>query len=100
MILSLVVSIVGFQAGLDSHFHPFRRKLDLFAQRVIEILEDAGVIQSRSSGKDNYVFAKMRYAKFVLVRILGVVVVLQCCEIALFFFFVSKLDNSIDGTDK
>jgi len=67
MILSLVVSIVGFQAGLDSHFHPFRRKLDLFAQRVIEILEDAGVIQSRNSAKDNYVFAKMRYAKFVLI---------------------------------
>ncbi|KAL7526364.1 hypothetical protein ACHAXR_002992, partial [Thalassiosira sp. AJA248-18] len=40
MIFSLVVSVVGFQAGLDSQFNPFRRRLDIFGKRVYEILKD------------------------------------------------------------
>ena len=33
MILSLVVSVVGLQAGLDTQFNPFRRRIDLFLKR-------------------------------------------------------------------
>jgi hypothetical protein len=33
MILSLVVSVVGLHAGLDTHFNPFRRRIDDFLRR-------------------------------------------------------------------
>ena len=33
MILSLVVSVVGLQAGLDTQFNPFRQRIDLFMRR-------------------------------------------------------------------
>ncbi len=69
MILSLVVSIVGFQAGLDSNFELFRRKLDLFANRVVEILKDGGIIKERSNGDD--VFSKIWYAKIMLVSVVS-----------------------------
>ena len=33
MIFSLLVSVVGLQAGLDSQFNPFRRRIDIFLNR-------------------------------------------------------------------
>lgn len=33
MVVSIVVSVVGLQAGLDSQFHPFRRRIDVFVKR-------------------------------------------------------------------
>ena len=45
MILSLVVSVVGFQAGLDSQFYPFRRRVEIFGARVYEILRDANIVK-------------------------------------------------------
>ncbi len=63
MILSLVVSVVGFQAGLDSHFHPFRRRADIFGKRVYEILRDANIVKG-SQCKLEDIVSRMRFAKF------------------------------------
>ena len=62
LILSLVVSVVGFQAGLDSHFSPFRRRLDVFGRRVYEILKEAHVV-GRSQDKLDDVASRMRWSK-------------------------------------
>ena len=61
MILSLVVSVVGFQAGLDSQFSPFRKRVDLTFTRVYEILRDA---KKGSYDKHEDIKSRMRFAKF------------------------------------
>ena len=61
MILSLVVSVVGFQAGLDSHFSPFRRRLDGFGRRVYEILKEANVC---SQDTHDDLGSRARWSKF------------------------------------
>ncbi|KAL7547215.1 hypothetical protein ACHAWF_010540, partial [Thalassiosira exigua] len=64
MILSLVVSVVGFQAGLDSQFSPFRQRLDVFGRRVYEILREAGVV-GRSEDARGEVASQVRWSRFV-----------------------------------
>lgn len=63
MILSLIVSVVGFQAGLDSQFNPFRRRVDLTLTRVYEILRDAKIMKG-SQDKHEDIVSRMRFAKF------------------------------------
>ncbi|KAL7452366.1 hypothetical protein ACHAWC_004089, partial [Mediolabrus comicus] len=63
MILSLVVSVVGFQAGLDSHFHPFRQRVEVFGARVYEILRDANIVKG-SQDKHQDIVSRMRLAKY------------------------------------
>ena len=46
MIASLVVSVVGFQAGLDSQLYPFLCRLDVFGKCVYEILKYAKFVIS------------------------------------------------------
>mmetsp|Transcript_206 Transcript_206/g.348 ORF Transcript_206/g.348 Transcript_206/m.348 type:complete len:1383 (+) Transcript_206:113-4261(+) len=77
MILSLIVSVVGFQAGLDSHFHPFRRRLDLTLTRVYEILRDANIVKG-SRDKHEDIASRMRFAKFS-----------QLAEISLIFLILN-----------
>ncbi|KAL7530444.1 hypothetical protein ACHAXR_005668 [Thalassiosira sp. AJA248-18] len=84
MILSLVVSVVGFQAGLDSHFHPFRRRLDIFGRRVYEILRDAGIVYQSQYQHDD-IGSRMRWSKisqlaeiclsFLILNLVGVIAV-------------------------
>jgi hypothetical protein len=77
MILSLIASVIGLQAGLDSHFHPFRRRLDVFVTRVFEILKDANVIKG-TYDKHEDVMSRMRWLKFTqLVEILLIFVALN-----------------------
>ena len=64
MIASLVVSVVGFQAGLDSQFYPFLHRLDVFGKRVYEILKDANFVISRSQDKQEEMMSRMRWYKF------------------------------------
>lgn len=33
MCLSLVVSVVGLQAGLDGSYNPFKKRIDIFLSR-------------------------------------------------------------------
>jgi hypothetical protein len=77
MILSLIVSVVGFQAGLDSQFNPFRRRLDLTLTRVYEILRDAGIMKG-SHDKHEDIVSRMRFAKFS-----------QLAEISLIFLILN-----------
>jgi len=63
MILSLVVFVVGFQAGLDSHFHPFRRRLVIFGKRVCEILREANIVKEPHD-KHEVLVRRMRFVKF------------------------------------
>ena len=62
MILSLVVSVVGFQAGLDSHFHPFRQRIDIFGRRVFEVLRDANIVKGKHD-KHEEIISRMRLSK-------------------------------------
>jgi len=78
MILSLIVSVVGFQAGLDSHFHPFRQRLDTFGRRVYEILRDAKVVKGGRNDKHEEIRARMRWSK-----------ILQLSEICLIFLILN-----------
>ena len=77
MILSLIVSVVGFQAGLDSHFSPFRRRVDLTLTRVYEILRDANIMKG-SHDKHEDIVSRMRFAKFS-----------QLAEISLIFLILN-----------
>lgn len=79
MILSLVVSVVGFQAGLDSHFHPFRQRVEMFGARVYEILRDANIVKG-SQDKHQDIVSRMRLAKFV-----------QLAEISLIFLILNLI---------
>ena len=78
MILSLVVSVVGFQAGLDSSFYPFRRRLDVFGNRIYEILRDANVVKGAQDQHDD-VILRMRWAKgLIIVEICLIFLILNC----------------------
>ena len=77
MILSLIVSVVGFQAGLDSQFNPFRRRVDLTLTRVYEILRDAKIMKG-SQDKHEDIVSRMRFAKFS-----------QLAEISLIFLILN-----------
>ncbi len=77
MILSLIVSVVGFQAGLDSQFNPFRRRVDLTLARVYEILRDAKIMKG-SQDKHEDIVSRMRFAKFS-----------QLAEISLIFLILN-----------
>lgn len=79
MILSLVVSVVGFQAGLDSQFHPFRRRADIFGKRVYEILREANIVKG-SHDKHEDIVSRMRFAKFS-----------QLAEISLIFLILTMV---------
>jgi len=63
MILSLIVTVIGFRAGLNTDFRPFRGRLDIFGNRVYQILRDAKVIKGRSDKHEEMV-SWMRWAKF------------------------------------
>jgi len=81
MILSLVVSIVGFGAGLDSKFHPFRQRFDIFGKRVFEVLRDANLVKGKHDTHEEIV-SRMRLSKisqlaeitiiFLLLNLIGV----------------------------
>jgi len=77
MILSLVVSVVGFQAGLDSQFHPFRRRLDFLSKRVYEILRDANIVKGKHD-KHEDIRSRMRWSTFA-----------QLAEICLIFLILN-----------
>jgi len=77
MILSLVVSVVGFQAGLETSFYPFRRRLNVFGRRVYEILRDANIVKG-AKDKHEDIVSRMRWAKFS-----------QLVEISLIFFILN-----------
>jgi hypothetical protein len=75
MIISLVVSIVGFQAGLDAHFHPFRRKIDLFVKRAYDIVHEGDTMD-----KHDHVLMKMKWAR-----------ISELAEITLIFFILNVI---------
>ena len=65
MIVSLIVSVIGFQAGLDSQFNLFRRRLDVFGKRVYEILSDARIVYRKSShDKHDEMAKRIWWSKF------------------------------------
>ena len=66
MLLSLMVTIVGFLAGYNSRFRPFRGHLSKFGNRVYEILRDAKVRRKGGVNNDKHeeMVSCMRWAKF------------------------------------
>jgi len=77
MILSLIVSVVGFQAGLDNNFSWIRQRLDIFGRRVYEILRDAGLVKGIHDKHDE-IISRMRWSK-----------ILQLVEITLIFLILN-----------
>ena len=65
MILSVIVTVIGFRAGLNSNYHPFRRRLDIFGNRVYEILKDANILVGAKYDKHDEIVKRMRWSKFV-----------------------------------
>ena len=77
MILSLIVSVVGFQAGLDNNFSWIRQRLDIFGRRVYEILRDAHLVKGIHDKHDE-IISRMRWSK-----------ILQLVEITLIFLILN-----------
>ena len=76
MILSLIVLVVGFQAGLETSFSPFRRRLDVFGHRVYEILRDASIVKGANDKHEGIVSKFSQLAEicliFLILNVLGV----------------------------
>ena len=74
MVMSLIVSVVALQFGLDSKFSPFRRRSDQFCGRVLDI------VQSARPTEDKHVdiTRRMRWTKYAqIAEILTVFLILN-----------------------
>jgi len=75
MCLSLVVSVVGLQAGLDGSYNPFKKRIDIFLSRCYDIVNE-------KKNLDKYEDSMMRM-KWIKIA--------ELIEIMLIFFFLNLL---------
>ena len=92
MVMSLIVSVVALQFGLDSKFSPFRRRFDQFCGRVLDI------VQSARPTEDKHVdiTRRMRWTKYAqIAEILTVFLILNL--IGMFAVQIALLTPSGQG---